>query len=237
MSPSDTLRVHHLEFATAAICDERLAHAVAARLADALAQRGSALLVVSGGRTPIGFFHCLAAQPLAWENVTVTLADERWVEPSHPDSNEKLVREHLLTQHAARARFLPLKNAAPTAHAGEAECERALAGLGRFDAVVLGVGNDGHTASLFPEAPELPRGLDPESHRACVAITPAHAPHQRMSLTLPRLLDTEFLVVHIVGAEKSALLARAQTPGSALPIASVLRQTQTSVTIYSARDY
>src|SRR5690606_34152172 len=88
--------IHSHVFATTAALDEQLAIAVASWLDDALRQRGEALLVVSGGRTPIHFFHRLATQAIEWEKIAVTLADERWVEPSHEGSNEKLVREHLL---------------------------------------------------------------------------------------------------------------------------------------------
>src|SRR5690606_35153175 len=226
--------IHSHVFATTAALDEQLAIAVASWLDDALRQRGEALLVVSGGRTPIHFFHRLATQAIEWEKVAVTLADERWVEPSHEGSNERLVREHLLIDAAAQARLVPLKNSAVTAPEGEADCEAALATFGRFDVVVLGMGNDGHTASLFPDAPELRRGLDMQSGKACVAMTPTAAPHQRMSLTLPRLLNAARIVVHVVGEEKRKVLDRALQLDSTAPISAVLHQRRVPVDVYYA---
>ena len=113
--------------------------------------------MVSGGRTPMGFFHLLSQQVLDWSKVTVLLADERWVDAGHADSNEKLVRENLLINEPAKATYLALKNDAEQALDGEAECEAALAGLDTFTVLILGMGDDGHTASLFPGSEALLR--------------------------------------------------------------------------------
>jgi 6-phosphogluconolactonase len=123
---------------------------VAGRLAQAYATRGNATLVVSGGRSPVGFFEELGARGLDWRKVTITLADERWVEASDPGSNERLVREVLLRGNAAVARFIGLKNGAPSPELGAAAAWRALARLPRpFDVTILGMGMDGQMASLF----------------------------------------------------------------------------------------
>ena len=130
-----------------------LANQVAGLLRAAIKERGRASLVVSGGATPVPFFAALSAQALDWQQVTITLADERWVDPADPDSNEQLVRRHLLQNRAAAARFVGLKTGAITAVQGEKECGARLALVPRpFDALILGMGNDGHTASLFPQA-------------------------------------------------------------------------------------
>jgi len=104
-----------IKFENSSALDIALVNHVAERLSESIARCGSASLVVSGGRTPKGFFHLLSQHPLDWKNVTVTLADERWVDPSNEASNEKLVRENLLINKAAKASFVSLKSAALTA--------------------------------------------------------------------------------------------------------------------------
>lgn len=214
-----------------------LAESVAADLRAAVSSDGEATLVVSGGSTPRPFFHALARLPLGWDRVTVTLADERWVAPDDEASNEALVRRELLVAEAAAASFLPLKNAAATPEEGRDACEQALAGLRRpFDVLVLGMGGDGHTASLFPGAAELAAGLDPEGARLCLAVRPRSAPHPRMSLTLPALLASRKIVLHLVGEEKLAVYRRALQPGplEELPIRAVLRRATDRVELWWA---
>jgi len=224
------------EFASRERLDEALADTVVEMLGRGISQNGSATLVVSGGSTPLNFFRLLSALPLAWDRVTVLLADERWVPPDHSDSNERLVRENLLVGAAAAARFLPLKTAHDSAEQAEGNVDSILATVGRFDLVILGMGGDGHTASLFPGATALPEGLDMASGRQCLAVTPVSAPHQRMSMTLPRLLDSERIFVHITGTDKKHTLdlARKKNDPFKLPIAAVLNQERTPVTLYYA---
>ncbi|GGB94141.1 6-phosphogluconolactonase [Marinobacterium zhoushanense] len=199
--------------------------------------RGEAALVVSGGRTPAGLFQRLSEQPLEWSKVLVTLADERWVDHQHQDSNERSVRSHLLQNCAAAARFLPLVNAETTPHDGQSETELLLSMLPeRVDAVILGMGEDGHTASFFPAAPELAQALDPQPASDCVAVTPPEAPWKRMTLTLPRLLASGEIIVHLCGEAKLPVLQQALEDGAIeeMPIRSVLRQKSTPVVIYWA---
>ncbi|MBR9912247.1 MAG: 6-phosphogluconolactonase [Gammaproteobacteria bacterium] len=224
------------EFDSRAALDQQLASEVAAILTNAVDARGKASLVVSGGSTPLNFFQLLSQQDLPWQYVTITLADERWVEADHADSNQRLVQEKLLLNKAAAASFVALKNSAVNAEAGVEQCERDLAPLGKFDLVILGMGGDGHTASLFPCSQELPQGLDMKSGRTCVAVQPTTAPHQRMSMTLPRLLDAAEIVVHIAGADKKAVLERALRvkDQAQLPISAVLQQQRTPVSVFWA---
>ena len=214
---------------------ETLARDIADELRAAVAARGSASLVVSGGSTPRPLFAALARTPLPWRDVVVTLADERWVPPSHQDSNEALVRRHLLVGEAAAARFVGLWNDTPTPEEGHAACERALTAVPRpFDVLVLGMGGDGHTASLFPGAAELAAGLDRSSHRLCLAVHPTHAPHPRMSLTLPALAASRRVILHLTGATKRQVLDRALADGpeDQLPIRAVLRHATAGVDLY-----
>jgi 6-phosphogluconolactonase len=224
------------EFENTSALDIALADEVAMYLKQSIDQQGSASLVVSGGRTPLGFFHTLSQQSLDWSKVVVTLADERWVDADHKDSNEKLVRENLLINNANQAQFLALKNSSETASEGCAELEKALASLNEFSVVILGMGDDGHTASLFPGSTTLDTGLDMHSGLNCIAVTPLDAPHERMSLTLPRLLNCNFLVVHISGSNKQKVLQQAQagTSITELPIRSILQQDISPVTVYWA---
>jgi 6-phosphogluconolactonase len=226
-----------LEFENTSALDIALAGKVAAMLAADIESSGSGSLVVSGGRTPMGFFHLLSQQQLDWSAVTITLADERWVDNQHKDSNEKLVRENLLINEAHRANFIALKNSAADATDGEADLEYALASVGPFTVVILGMGDDGHTASLFPGAEALALGLDMNSGRTAIAVTPTEAPHQRISMTLPRLLDSKQIIIHISGAGKQTVLQAAQAGEdiAELPIRAILNQQTAPLSIYWAK--
>lgn len=202
-----------------------LAKSIATDLETAISERGAASLVVSGGSTPKPLFEQLSRHALAWDRVRVTLADERWVPADHEASNERLVRHHLLVAEAASAELISLKKPEPTPEAGRESCERALAAIPRpFDVVVLGMGGDGHTASLFPDAPELSAGLDRATHWTCLAVRPPAAPHPRMSLTLAAILDSRRLVLHVTGEQKRQVIERASElgPVEELPIRAVL---------------
>lgn len=226
-----------VEFENTSALDIELSLKVARLLSADIAATGSASLVVSGGRTPMGFFHLLSQQILDWSKVSVTLADERWVDADHADSNEKLVRANLLINEAHQANFISLKNAAADAIDGESEAERALAAVGTFTVLILGMGDDGHTASLFPGAEALALGLDMNSGRTCIGVTPTAAPHQRISMTLPRLLDSQQIIVHISGAGKQDVLEQAQAGGdiAELPIRAILNQQRAPLAIYWAK--
>lgn len=214
-----------------------LAGQVADLLRSAIKERGQASLVVSGGSTPVPFFAALSALALDWRQVVVTLADERWVDPMDADSNEHLVRQHLLQNRAAVARFVGLKNEALSAVQGEKECAERLALLPRpFDVLVLGMGKDGHTASLFPQAARLGEALNMDSGTLCLAITPPAAPHERMTLTLPALLQSRQIILHLVGPDKRAVYERALAKGpvAEMPIRAVLGQAFAPVTVFWA---
>jgi 6-phosphogluconolactonase len=229
------MAVQERQFSSPSEAAAALADAVSASLAAALAARERASLVVSGGRSPIGFFQCLREATIDWSRVVVTLADERWVPPTHPDSNARLVAVHLLQGAAAAARFVPLWNGAPTPAAAIAERTAALAELPRpFDALVLGMGEDGHTASLFPAAAGLAAALDSHGKAQLVAIDPPAAPHPRLSLTLAALLDSRRIHLPLGGAAKHAVYRRAKADCDPLrlPVAAVLCQSGTPVTVY-----
>lgn len=229
------MTVQERQFSSPSEAAAALADAVSASLAAALAARERASLVVSGGRSPIAFFQCLRDADLDWSRVWITLADERWVPEDHPDSNAALVRRHLLQGAAAAARFVPLWNGAATPVTAIAERTAALAQLPQpFDIVVLGMGEDGHTASLFPGAPGLAAALDPTGTALLAAIDPPAAPHPRLSLTLTALLGCRHIHLPLAGASKQAVYARAleQCEPMQLPISAVLCQSDVPVTVY-----
>jgi 6-phosphogluconolactonase len=212
-----------------------LASEVDAALSEALRTRGIASLVVSGGRTPAKLFEVLRARPLEWDRVCVALADERWVEPTDAASNEKLVRDTLLKERAAVARFLGLKNAAPSPDLGAVAAWETFARVPRpFDMTLLGMGDDGHTASLFPGSPNLARALDPAAVAGCVGMRAPTAPQPRISLNLSALLDSRRIVLLIAGEDKWRTLERALSAGplEEMPVRAVLRQSRTPVEVY-----
>jgi 6-phosphogluconolactonase len=211
-----------------------LAAQIAAGLAAAIGARGLASLVVSGGRTPLRLFELLRVQPLDWSRVCIALADERWVDPADGASNERLVRDVLLKDLAASARFLGLKNGAPTPDLGAVSAWETFARVPRpFDAVLLGMGDDGHTASLFPGSPNLPSALNQAAAAGCVGMWSPEPPQSRLSLNLTALLDSRRIVVLISGDSKWRTLGEAQAPGPVqdMPVRAVLRQSRTPVEV------
>jgi 6-phosphogluconolactonase len=219
-----------------------LAAAVAEDLRAALATAPAATLAVSGGRSPVPVFEALREADLDWARVVVTLVDERWVPETDPASNAALVKTHLLQGKAAAARFLPLYTGDASAAAGEASLAEALADLPRpFAALILGMGDDGHTASLFPASPNLEAGLalggTADDTPPCLAQVGAVAPAERISLTLPWILDARRIYLQFGGAAKVKVFNAAQAgPNRQYPVSFVLAQTKTPVTVFAARS-
>ncbi|PWB30822.1 6-phosphogluconolactonase [Pseudomonas sp. SDI] len=212
------------DFSTAAKLADALAGDVAERLRNALAARGAATLVVSGGRSPVAFFQSLAKQPLDWSKVTVSLADERWVPVEHSDSNAGLLKRYLLVGAAAKARFVGLYRPAANLETAALAADQAVAELGPIDVLVLGMGDDGHTASLFPGSPNLAEGLQADGARRCLPMLAPTVPHQRLSLTRSVLGQAAFTALSVQGPGKLATLraALAGDDPQAMPIRAFL---------------
>lgn len=206
---------------------EALAQALAQRIADDLARairaRGKAVLAVSGGRTPRRLFEVLGERPLDWAKVTVTLVDERWVPPQDERSNARLVREHLLRREAAAAVFVPLYASEPTP-------EAALPNIGAriemlplpLDVAVLGMGEDGHTASFFPGGDRLAEALDPDSGQVVLPMRAEGAGEPRITLTLPVLAAARALYLHIEGEGKRETYDAACAEGAHYPVSAMM---------------
>lgn len=201
-------------------------------LRTALAGAGEAVLVVSGGTTPGPCFERLSASRLDWPRVTVLLSDERYVSPDHADSNERLVRETLLTGPAAAARLLGVYRHGLTAREA---CEAMAHGMPPVNpaCALLGMGSDGHFASLFPDANRLEEGLQSGGAAPCIPIKTGASPHERVSLTLSYLLQSASIALLIFGAEKRAVLDAAAR-GADLPIARLLEAAPVDVHLFWA---
>ncbi len=215
----------------------RLAADVAEHLNSAIITRGVASLVVSGGSTPVPFFEALALHELPWEKVSITLADERQVPENHADSNAGLVAKHLLTGAAAQANFVSLFVDEADESVRVRQCEARLSSMATpFDVVILGMGGDAHTASLFPGMPNLADGLNLSTAARCMVTVPPEAPHTRLSLTLAALLDSRRIFFHLTGQSKIDVLEAAldHNDPMATPVAAVFQQNAVPVTVYVA---
>ena len=200
----------------------------ATSLQNTLRRQAQATLVVPGGSTPRHYLPELAKCSLPWERITVTLSDERWVDVNDEQSNEKLVKQYLLSHLPANTPFVGLK----TDHDNPFDAiETVHQRLDRLplplSLTVLGLGEDGHIASLFP-------GMNPDvtSAHHCVAVAPPIAPSLRMSLSLEMLANSEQIVLVVTGEKKRRLLDQiSQKPDLGLPIEWLLKKTRVPLTV------
>lgn len=214
-----------------------LADKVAAELSAAVAARGAASIAVSGGSTPKRFFEELSTRDIAWDKVTVTLVDERFVPADSPRSNHLLVATHLLKDKAATAIFLPLYYDSASIEDCAVEATKATAGFGNpFDVAILGMGNDGHTASFFPNGDHLAQALDLSGPRGVMTMRAEGAGEERLTFTFTSLSDARFLALHIEGAGKKDVLdqAKAGSDENEMPIRAVLNRAASPLQIYWA---
>jgi 6-phosphogluconolactonase len=206
------------------------ADATLAALSAAIADKGAATFVATGGRSPGPVYDQLAQRSFDWAKVSVTLSDERFVPPTDPNSNERLVRERLLVGQAAPARFTPLyRPGAADESASAALAEPEVRALAPFDAQVLGMGDDGHIASLIPGSPVLAAGLDPAASRWVIGVPGGvgSPPVARISLTLPALLQARLTLVLIAGAAKREIVENRR----GLPVHALMEQAKAPVRV------
>ncbi|MGL4387117.1 MAG: 6-phosphogluconolactonase [Snodgrassella alvi] len=226
-------------FDTPTAMNTALATAITANLQNAINLRSKASLAVSGGPTPVELFQILSQAQIAWNQVYITLVDERWVDKHHEDSNERLIHTHLLQNKAKEAHFISLKTIAENPYDGVDEIQTRLQQSLPLpiDALVLGMGDDGHTASLFPHAENLYKGIDMQSDRLVIDMKPLTAPHDRISLTLPVILNSRHLYLQLNGKKQQQVLEQALAGKNIndMPIRAVLHQQKLPLQIYLAQ--
>lgn len=225
---------NHLFTALAAECQDVLA--------EALSKHGAATLLVSGGSTPAPLYEALSKTELNWKKIKIALVDERWVDQQHSASNEALIRRTLLINNAKAAEFTGMKTAARTAKAGQSETEENYRKLPQpFSLAIVGMGPDGHTASLFPHAKGLADALKPNSEQITAAISATQSevtgPNtERLTLTASALMKTDRVIILFTGEDKLAVFSAAQKEGPVedMPIRALLHQDEVPVELYWA---
>lgn len=225
MTPGLDARIHFEAFAERATLAATLAERIAAKLEQDMIRSGRASLAVSGGTTPARLLAALSAQAIRWEHVDITLVDERWVPESSARSNMAMVRAQLSRGHARAARLVPLFTDDATPADALDHVEGLLAQLALpLSVAVLGMGEDGHTASYFSQGDRLVEAIDPMARRRIISINAPAAGEPRITLTLPMLLSAAKLILHIEGEAKRRVFNHALEPGAVedLPIRAVL---------------
>ena len=216
------------EYDTSTAMNTALATAIGTDLQNAINLRDKASLALSGGPITIELFQILSNIQLPWDKVYITLVDERWVDKHHEDSNERLIHTHLLQNKAKSAHFISMTTDAENPYDGVEEIsKRLLQHLPLpIDVLVLGMGDDGHTASLFPHAANLSKGLDMHSHKIVIDMKPLTAPHDRISLTLPVIVGSRHLYLQLSGAKQEKIFQHALDGNytNDMPIRAVLQQ-------------
>jgi 6-phosphogluconolactonase len=203
-------------------------------LSKAIEERGQATFLVSAGNTPKSLYRSLSNADLFWDQVKVATVDERWVETDHTLSNEKLIRSNLLQNNAKNAVFHGMKTEAIHARDALDDINNTFASFNApFDITVLGMGADGHTASLFPRA----NGLD-ESASLCQPVQMNNSEqttevNERVTLTLTSLLQSKVIFLLLRGKEKLATYQKAMsgTDVFEMPIRAILQQNNIPVVV------
>jgi|SRR5690554_288862 len=222
-----------------AMIDAVFEHAINA-LKEALTDGDEASFLVSGGSSPAPIYKRLSEADLAWDNIKIALVDERWVDFDHDKSNEAFIVKTLLQNGATNAKLVGMKNNAATPAEGLVQCEEAYQSLpSPFDVTVLGMGPDGHTASLFPHAEGLDEALSTKA--LCSAITAKQSAVtgdcvERMTLSLAGIVNSKHVLLLISGEEKLATYRAALADGDVadMPVRAILRQNDVPVTVYWA---
>ena len=186
-----------------------LANHLAGELAEALMNHDRATFAVPGGTTPGPVFDTLSGADLHWDRISVMLTDERWVPEESPRSNTALVRERLLTSRAAMADLVPLYDETETPEQAIDALSDGVRAQLPISVLLLGMGADGHIASLFPGADKLDAALDDHAPPLMAMRAPG-APEPRITLTAPVLAGAMSAHILITGAEKRETLERAR---------------------------
>lgn len=213
---------------------EDLSSTIALDLQKAVNKKGQAILAVSGGSTPKPLFKALSKIDLNWKNIIITLCDERCVNNDDENSNAYLVKKYLLKKYAKKATFIPLFEDDQTPKQAVKNTAKQLNSLGEIDVIILGMGEDGHTASLFPENTKLSKAYKTDVDMPCIHLTPTNAPYERISLTLNKILNSKKIYLHFEGNKKQKVFFKAIKKNDIFkyPIASVFNQNQKDIQVY-----
>jgi len=227
--------VNLLEFPDRETASEAAAEWLAKSIRHSLEHQDRSGIVVSGGTTPGPCFDRLSAIPLEWSRVTVIPSDERWVPGDHPDSNERLIRSRLLVNRAQPGHLLPLYREGVEPGAALSMIKQDLLALGApACCALLGMGEDGHFASLFPDFDRLQQALDPGYSEPCLVVRTASSPHVRISLSLAALLETERTLLLIFGAAKRKVIDAAAAGNTTFPIESLITNLAAPLSVFWA---
>jgi 6-phosphogluconolactonase len=208
---------------------------IAKCLSGRLNVQARASIVVTGGSSPARCYEELSELSLDWKRTHVVLSDELWVPSDHDDSNERLVRHTLLQREATPAMLLPVFHSTKTIEARCDEIDKEIRALPfPFACTLLGMGEDGHIASLFPDAGNLAEGLDVDNEQLCIPVETAASPHPRVSLTLAAIARSDAVVLLMFGDSKREIYDQARERGSNLPVAALLKQKKAPVHVYWA---
>ena len=224
---------------------EHLAGEIVLQINQAIEAKGQAIVVFSGGSTPKPLFEALASDEIDWARVVVTLVDERWVDHNHTLSNSAFLQTYLLDLiDGPKPEFVTLYQSAETV---EESCSLVLesykkltnssgSAMQAFDVVVLGMGSDGHTASFFPDAANINELVDPNSTDALLTCSSPTTQVPRITWSVPCLLNTSFLALHITGETKADVFQRACVNHNAfeLPIRCAIFQDTTKLQVFYA---
>ncbi|GAA5144042.1 6-phosphogluconolactonase [Thalassotalea piscium] len=223
------------EFKQRESLDQALASKVADILVEAVKSKGKASIAVSGGSTPKGFFKALSQIDLPWANITITLADERWVAFDSADSNTRLVHENLLQNKAVAANFFHLKQDNILSEETLADLNVAAASmLLPLDVLILGMGEDGHTASLFPCSDQIDECFSTSA--PLLRVLPKTAPNERISFSFLSLKESKNIFLHISGTGKKVVLnkALADTNIKEMPIRAFIQDPEINTQVFWA---
>jgi len=224
------------DFNNRKLLDEQLAEKVANLLSSAIKSKGKASIAVSGGSTPKGFFLALSKKDIQWSKVTITLADERWVDTGSEASNTRLVLENLLINQAKHANFFHLKQSDLFDDESISSLNMQSLDILPLDVLILGMGEDGHTASLFPCSDEIKTALNEENPLSLMKVIPRTAPHQRITFTFSSLISSHHIFIHICGDKKKQVLTQAVNEQDIykMPIRAFLQHPTVNTHIYWA---
>ena len=183
-------------------------------LKNSIDNNGRASFVVSGGSSPVKIFNDLSKSDLDWSKVSVTLVDDRVVSSEHSDSNEKLLKENLFINNASAAKFISLKS----------DSDEVMNINRPFDIMLLGMGEDGHFASLFPELIDNSNYFDLSANPEIIFTEPMGNPcHKRVSMNLSMIMKSKKIILLVSSSAKSILVDQA-LENKYLPIHFLLNQ-------------